>query len=247
MDRTALDWLFSTAPQALAALVGLTFAGMTFINGTIDKEIAQDESREEICEAMKEEIHSFMKRMFWFAGLSISIDLLILMINPLERDCLFSFSENFNPYILIVGLIFIFNIFTLCFSLWFIIRVASPQYFEKTVKKLSKESKDGDVDAKDFLMEFIKLEKVLRELPLDIDNSGKQHSVSDILRILRFRKILNGQDVSRLFEINKLRNLIVHGAEINHVSHEIFDYLKNSITNLSKIKEQLKNESPSFY
>ncbi len=241
MDRTALDWLFSTVPQALAALVGLTFAGTTFINGTIDKEIEQDESREEICEAMKEEIHSLMKRMFWLAGLSISIDLLLLILNPLENDYLFSFSGNFDPYLLIVGLFFIFNIFTLCFSLWFIIRVTSPNYFEKTVKKLSKESKDGDVDAKDFLMEFIKLEKVLRDLPLDINNPEKQHSVSDILRTLRVRKILDGQDVSKLFEINRLRNLIVHGAEINFVSHDIFDYLKNSITNLSKIKEQLNS------
>jgi len=95
-------------------------------------------------------------------------------------------------------------------------------------------------------MEFIKLEKVLRELPLDIDNSGKQHSVLDILRILRFRKILDEQDVSKLFEINRLRNLIVHGAEINHVSHETFDYLKKSITNLTNIKDQLKIKSPSF-
>ena len=31
MDRNALDWLFSTAPQALAALVGLIFAGVAFI------------------------------------------------------------------------------------------------------------------------------------------------------------------------------------------------------------------------
>lgn len=33
MDRNALDWLFSTAPQALAALVGLIFAGGAFIVG----------------------------------------------------------------------------------------------------------------------------------------------------------------------------------------------------------------------
>ena len=32
MDRNALDWLFSTAPQALAALVGLIFAGVAFIS-----------------------------------------------------------------------------------------------------------------------------------------------------------------------------------------------------------------------
>lgn len=48
MDRNALDWLFSTAPQALAALVGLIFAGVAFIVGAIDKQVEQDDSREDI-------------------------------------------------------------------------------------------------------------------------------------------------------------------------------------------------------
>lgn len=31
MDRIALDWLFSTASQAIAALVGLIFYGSDFL------------------------------------------------------------------------------------------------------------------------------------------------------------------------------------------------------------------------
>lgn len=42
MDRNALDWLFSTAPQAIAALVGLIFAGVSFINGKIDDRVDND-------------------------------------------------------------------------------------------------------------------------------------------------------------------------------------------------------------
>ena len=42
MDRNALDWLFSTAPQALAALVGLIFTGVAFIHGAIDKATPED-------------------------------------------------------------------------------------------------------------------------------------------------------------------------------------------------------------
>ena len=64
MDRTALDRLFSTAPQALAALVGLIFAGVAFTFGAIDKEIGQDDSREDIYKAMKTEIHANMKWLF---------------------------------------------------------------------------------------------------------------------------------------------------------------------------------------
>lgn len=39
MDRNALDWLFSTSPQAIAALVGLILAGVSFIYGKIDDRI----------------------------------------------------------------------------------------------------------------------------------------------------------------------------------------------------------------
>ena len=62
MDRNALDWLFSTAPQALAALVGLIFAGVAFIQGGIDKEAEQDDSKVDICNEMKREIHGYIKK-----------------------------------------------------------------------------------------------------------------------------------------------------------------------------------------
>ena len=42
MDRNALDWLFSTAPQTIAAFVGLIFAGVCFIIGKIDDRVEKD-------------------------------------------------------------------------------------------------------------------------------------------------------------------------------------------------------------
>lgn len=90
MDRNALDWLFSTAPQALAALVGLIFTGVAFILGAIDKEIARDETREDIFDEMKKEIHSNMKYLFILAGVSIGLDLLLVALNPIEEGKYFS-------------------------------------------------------------------------------------------------------------------------------------------------------------
>ena len=81
MDRNALDWLFSTAPQALAALVGLIFTGVAFIWGAIDKEVARDDSRKDIYDEMKREIHIDMKRLYWLAGLSVVIDLIFIIVN----------------------------------------------------------------------------------------------------------------------------------------------------------------------
>ena len=75
MDRNALDWLFSTSPQALAALVGLIFAGVAFIIGAIDKQVELDETRDDISMAMKKYIHVNMKWLFWLSGFSIVLDL----------------------------------------------------------------------------------------------------------------------------------------------------------------------------
>lgn len=90
MDRTALDWFFSTAPQALAALVGLIFTGVAFIIGAIDKEIARDNTRESICLEMKKEIHRYMRILFILAGISVSFDLLAIVFNPMEEGRVYS-------------------------------------------------------------------------------------------------------------------------------------------------------------
>ena len=91
MDRNALDWLFSTAPQALAALAGLIFAGVVFMMGVIDKEVERDETLKDIYEEMKREIHGNLTLLYWLAGSSIIIDLILIILNPVEDGFRFSF------------------------------------------------------------------------------------------------------------------------------------------------------------
>ena len=245
MDRNALDWLFSTAPQALAALVGLIFAGVTFINGTIEKEIDRDNTSEDIYNDMKRDIHSKMKIIFLWAGISICFDLFLLILNPIENDFIFSFKGKFDPHLLISGIVLLLNLFTLFFSLWFIIRVANPQYFDNTVKRLSKlindRNRDGNVEAKDFLMEFIKLEKALRELPLNL-NSERGLPISLIIRELRIRELLNTDETKKIYEFNKLRNLIAHGEYIENVDKKTYNDLKESIKKIKDLNTKLTNE-----
>lgn len=166
MDRNALDWLFTTAPQALAALVGLIFAGVAFIQGAIDKEAGLDDSRADICNEMKREIHANMRWLFWLAGISIVLDYILIVFNPVEDGLRVSLNGSFDPYLLIAGIIILLNVITLVFSLWFIINVAKPDFFEKTVDRLSKDVNDGDVEVKDFVMDYIEMEKSLRALPI---------------------------------------------------------------------------------
>ena len=115
MDRTALDRLFSTAPQALAALVGLIFTGVAFIIGAIDKEIARDNTRESICIEMKKEIHRYMRILFILAGVSVSLDLFAIAFNPIEEGRAFSKDGVFDHYLLFASVLLLLNLFTLVF------------------------------------------------------------------------------------------------------------------------------------
>jgi hypothetical protein len=240
MDRNALDWLFSTAPQALAALVGLIFAGVAFIVGAIDKQGELDDSRGDICKAMKQQIHVNMKWIFWLSGVSIILDLIFLLLNPIEDGLCFSFDGTFSPYLLMAGLTLLLNVGTLIYSLWFIITVASPDYFSNTVKRLSAQEHEGDIEVKEFLMAYIDMEKALRALPIFYVKQGeRQPTVTEMLKELKYRKFMDAQDVDDMFALTRLRNLIMHGAEIQHVERQMHDKAKKYTNDLATLKENL--------
>ena len=218
MDRNALDWLFSTAPQALAALVGLIFAGVAFIIGAIDKQVKQDDSSEDILLSMKMQIHADMKMLFLLSGVSIISDFFLLALNSIQEGFVFSFEGQFSPYLTVAAIVLVMNVATLIYSLWFIIKVASPDFFSKTVKHLSQLEREGDVEVKEYLVAFIEMEKALRTLSIFYVPKGeKQPSVNEMLKELKYRRLMDARDVDDMFSLTRLRNLIMHGGEIQHV------------------------------
>ena len=240
MDRNALDWLFSTAPQALAALVGLIFAGVAFILGAIDKEIAHDETRKEIYDEMKRDIHVNMKRLYWLAGFSIVFDLLLIVINPIEDGRRFSTQGTFDPYLLIAGFVILLNVVTLIYSLWFIIHVANPGFFDKTVSRLSESVNNGTVETKEFVMECIEMEKAMRDLPIFNNTEGRRpYMMTEMVKELQYRQLLDPQELDKLTSIIRLRNLIVHGSEIEHVETDIFNDVKSFTQKFKELKTSL--------
>ena len=218
MDRNALVWLFSTAPQALAALVGLIFAGVAFIIGAIDKQVKQDDSSEDILLSMKMQIHADMKMLFLLSGVSIISDFFLLALNSIQEGFVFSFEGQFSPYLTVAAIVLVMNVATLIYSLWFIIKVASPDFFSKTVKHLSQLEREGDVEVKEYLVAFIEMEKALRTLSIFYVPKGeKQPSVNEMLKELKYRRLMDARDVDDMFSLTRLRNLIMHGGEIQHV------------------------------
>lgn len=239
MDRTALDWLFSTAPQALAALVGLIFTGVAFIIGAIDKEIARDNTRESICLEMKKEIHRYMRILFILAGISVSFDLLAIVFNPMEEGRVYSKNGVFDNYLLLVYILLLLNLITLVFSLWFVIKVARPDYFDRTVKRLSKAENEGTIDAKQFLLKYIDFEKSIRCIPyLDGTRNGRIATVIDLTNELKYRGLIGGDDFKKIRHLNNLRNLIVHGEDITTVSNEDYQAVVSFAKQMQEFKEK---------
>jgi hypothetical protein len=240
MDRNALDWLFSTAPQALAALVGLIFAGVAFIIGAIDKQVKQDDSSEDILLSMKMQIHADMKMLFLLSGVSIISDFFLLALNSIQEGFVFSFEGQFSPYLTLAAIVLVMNVATLIYSLWFIIKVASPDFFSKTVKRLSQLEREGDVEVKEYLVAFIEMEKALRTLSIFYVPKGeKQPSVNEMLKELKYRRLMDARDVDDMFSLTRLRNLIMHGGEIQHVERQMYDKVKKYTKVIALLKNKL--------
>lgn len=243
MDRIALDWLFSTASQAIAALVGLIFMGVTFFTDSLDKEVSRDDTKGDICDEMKKDIHSKMQWLYWLAGVSILLDLVILVVNPIEKDKTFSLDGSFDWYLLIGGLMLLLNLVTIGFFLWFIVQIANPNYFKKTAKRMLGIIHGDMVASTEFIGAFIEMEKALRDLPLyvvqEAQNTQRSASVSDMLRELKYKKWVSQQVIIDLYRLNRIRNAVVHGGDIESIEYSDLKKVKEYTIMLKELREKL--------
>ena len=56
---------------------------------------------------------------------------------------------------------------------------------------------------------------------------GRYMSIREIIRLLISHEIINRDEANELYEISKIRNLIVHGEPIEKVNRQIDDTLVN--------------------
>lgn len=196
MDRNALDWLFSTAPQAIAALVGLIFAGVSFINGKIDDRVDNDETLSDIAKEAKRQVYNGLKILITLTILGIIIDLLCVFLNPIETRKLtlsLSLSElEFSWYFTFAIFVFILNIGIICYALIYVIKIMNPDFFDNIIKEIVNTYHEGVVDIAEFIKHFIEFEKVLRELikrDYQQEEGSNKWSIPLMTRILVNNKI----------------------------------------------------------
>ena len=246
MDRNALDWLFSTSPQAIAALIGLILAGTSFIYGKIDDRIEADATLTEIGLEVKARIHSSLKKLLSWTVFIIITDLLCLFFNPVATFLDLSDSEwHSKVYIFIAVIVLLLNIILLYKTICFVKITMNPSFVASTIKDLSKDYNDKEkdnvnvVEIPNFIQHFIQLERILRNSDMfsdKKDNYQRPLPLSQMLRDLYNLRIINHNDYQNIREINRIRNLVLHGGDIQKIDG-VIDAKLQEIT--KKIQEAI--------
>ena len=227
MDENTMYWLFTTAPQAIAALVGIIFTGMFFMAESIDNRVRADQSLAEIGDSAKTALYKNMRIVAVLAAATIVYDLFLVAIVKLMA------GESFCLSRWLIIFFAALNFSTICCALNYVFQAVSPNYFNEIAKNLSSKYKSGEVDKQVFLGHFIDFERVARSLPVIRQMDGRYFSIRDILRVLVENQMITPDEYRMMSEISKIRNLMVHGEPIEKVDRKLDDELQR-ITN--KIK-----------
>lgn len=218
MERETMYWLFTTAPQAIAALVGIIFTGMFFMAESIDNRAKEDQTLADIAEAAKKVLYRNMRVVAILSITTIIYDLVLVGLMKIIVNC-HIFAEW------AIGVFAVLNLSTVITTFKYVFQAVNPGYFGKIAANLSKEYEAGDVKSEVFINHFIKFERAVRNLGVVNQMNARFVGIRDILRILVSNEIITPDDGRRMVEINKIRNLIVHGEKIETVNRKYDDEL----------------------
>jgi uncharacterized protein YutE (UPF0331/DUF86 family) len=135
----------------------------------------------------------------------------------------------------------------------FMIYIINPDKYKNLAKKLYIEEKkiiseEGkEVDGIEFLQKFIQLEKLIREIvegkDIYVDKQFLRREIlalRSMIEILWRNEIINRELHDKLLEVNKFRNLVVHG-KIDRVDRGLVQYLDDILEALQNAYNQRLN------
>lgn len=224
-------WLFSSSAQSIAALIGFLTAGFYFVLDKIDNQVIKDPTLEEINQEIKRFHFKKVKILCVLTSISIISSLLLVYFN----------AYDFYSKIFIVVIVSIINIATILWAIFFVISIIDPENIIKAVKRLIKEDdniiegvrdiSNNAIRIGDFIESFVTLENLIRSLgPKDelayygIDSNKKFIPLSELFVYIYQRGIIDNEDLKNLYEVNKVRNLAMHG-KIEMIDRRIFNML----------------------
>ena len=223
-------WLFSTAPQAIAALVGIVFTGMFFMSGNIDGRVREDSTLAEIAEEAKRAMYKNLKVIAVLSAVTICLDLVMVYgISSFLSSPGFWYNTFFGTFV-------VMNASTFIMTFYYVFDVVDPRYFDRIAHNMSKKYTDGTIEPMDYLEHFIEFEKVARSVAPS-SRYNRYLPLPEVCNILVSRNIIAYEDLSALRDAIGIRNLIVHGQYNRKVDKVLDDILLN-------ITKKIKDNNP---
>ncbi len=216
MTSDTMYWLFSTAPQAIAALVGIVFTGMFFMSGNIDGRVREDSTLAEIAEEAKKAMYKNLKVIAVLSMVTILYDLLLIY----GVNCLLSSSAC--SYNTIFGVFVVLNASTFILTFYYVFDVVDPKYFDRIAHNMSKKYTGGTIEPMDFLEHFIEFEKTARSVAPS-SRYNRYLPLPEVCNMLVSKNIIAYEEMGGLRDAIGIRNLIVHGQYTQKVNKGLDD------------------------
>ena len=229
MNTETMYWLFTTAPQTIGALVGIICTGMFYMAGIIDNRAKEEPSLYEIEKKKKKTLYDDLRIVVILAVITIIYDVVLIYLTPKlvsVASCL-----KCLVFLLFISL----NFLSVLGTVIFVFRTVDPGSFDRMAKKIGKDFAPGDVEQKEFISHYMQFEREARRLPF-IDGN-KTTPTREIIRELAAEGIISKEDLKEMWNIARLRNVIVHGQYDEKVDKTIDEKLQQITKQVKQYSE----------
>jgi uncharacterized protein YutE (UPF0331/DUF86 family) len=244
IQKTELNnvfYIFSTAAQTIAALVGFVLAAYTFNHQLVSSQKdEQDEARNQVIESIIQKNYRQIVILSIMTGITLILDLFVLELNGVPTTNLKEIS-----YIIVGSLNVVLIIFAVIIALFTIKPIDTTKEAQKLFKAVGEEIKESldnkkghlkhpedTMSSTDFIQKFIEMEKSVREYLIDNDlYNDKRLSMGKMITILYEQRGINHELFHILNELSRYRNLVVHG-HVTEIDKDMYESLLEAYKNL---------------
>jgi hypothetical protein len=241
MNEDNYYWLFSSAAQAIAALIAFLLAGVALAFSMMDRLAEQDETLHEIVEVLKRKQHRQLTAIAIATGAAILSSLFALYLNPYSTDLRSA----------VRGLATLLDVGVVIGSIAFVANIVRPGKYsiaaqqEYAATRKTVEAVPGQEPSSAFFRGFIELEQDIRsylqESQLYVPSRGAPRisfSFRQMIDALYQNELISRNLRDLLLEVNKFRNLLFHG-HMDQVDEGVLRALQKAKMAWAKTKQEI--------
>ena len=255
LDQNKVLYIYSSAPQTIGAIYGLTITGYIFFIGNQNSRIAKDPTLHEIIQENNSQQFQELKEIASLVFLSIAFCFITLYIHKPEKPV-------FTEYRLIISSISTyFSLGAILSNFLFILEVIDPKSIEKTsqsiinsiesqnTKKSTNEQKINASSMSDFLRGYINLEDSARytlEKSGLVSQNNKNFSSWIDIKQLASLGIIKPKTANQFNILRRYRNALVHSEPTENIPDDMNILLKETVENLRHDSEEWFRQKSLF-